>query len=104
MKVVPAVKELDILDGLSFEPLSKANWSSFVALFGKNGACGNCWCMYFRLNYREFVEGKQDDGNKEKMKDLVWDNQPTGILTFYDGQPIGWCSFAPREQYQKLKK
>lgn len=104
MKVIPAVKELDILDGLTFEPLSKANWSGFLELFGKNGACGNCWCMYFRLNYNEFVEGKQHDGNKEKMKDLVWENQPTGILTFYDGQPIGWCSFAPREQYQKLKK
>lgn len=38
----------DFLDQLTFEPLTKTNWSKFVQLFGKKGACGNCWCMYYR--------------------------------------------------------
>lgn len=104
MKQSPRVRESDILTELTVEPLSKRNWNQFVQLFGEKGACGNCWCMYFRLKKDEFVAGKQNDGNKESMRELVWKSMPTGILGFYDGQPIAWCAFAPREDYLKLAK
>jgi len=94
---------LDFLSQITFEPLSKSNWSKFVQLFGDKGACGNCWCMYYRLKRADFNEGKVDDGNKEAMKKLVLDNKPTGILGFYEGQPIAWCAFAPRENFMKLE-
>lgn len=100
---MPALLEDDIISGLTFEPLSKKNWQLFVQLFGERGACGNCWCMYFRLKKDDFVEGKQNDGNKSRMKELVWENKPTGILGIYDGQAIGWCAFAPREDHLKLE-
>jgi len=58
--------------------------------------------MSFRLRKQDFEEGKVDDGNKNSMKKLVWANKPTGILGFYDGQPIAWCAFAPREDFLKL--
>jgi GNAT superfamily N-acetyltransferase len=104
MKRTPKVKEDNLLDGLSFEPLAKKNWGKFEELFGAKGACGNCWCMYFRLPKSEFVAGKQNDGNKESMKQLVIDNVPTGILGLYEDKAIGWCAFAPREDYLKLAK
>ena len=104
MKKLPSIKEDDIINCLTFEPLSKKNWLLFVQLFGERGACGNCWCMYFRLKKDEFVEGKQNDGNKLRMKELVWENKPTGVLAIYDGQAIGWCAFAPREDHLKLEK
>ena len=94
----------DFLSQLTFEPLNQTNWMKFVQLFGTKGACGNCWCMYYRLKKVDFVEGKTDDGNKEAMKKLVMENKPTGILGFYDGQPIAWCAFAPREHFLKLEK
>jgi GNAT superfamily N-acetyltransferase len=94
----------DFLDQLTFEPLTKTNWSKFVQLFGKKGACGNCWCMYYRLNKTDFIEGKIDEGNKDAMQSLVLENKPTGVLGFYEGQPIAWCAFAPREDFIKLKK
>ncbi|MDP4292495.1 MAG: GNAT family N-acetyltransferase [Bacteroidota bacterium] len=97
-------KNSDFLNQLTFEPLTKANWSQFEQLFGVKGACGNCWCMYYRLNKSDFVEGKADDGNKKAMKQIVWDNKPAGILGFYQGQPIAWCAFAPREDFIKLEK
>ena len=94
----------EFLEQLTFEPLTKDNWGKFLQLFGNKGACGNCWCMYYRLKKQDYQEGKQDDGNKNAMKELVWDNRPAGILGFYDGQPIAWCAFAPREDFQKLEK
>jgi GNAT superfamily N-acetyltransferase len=93
----------EFLNQLTFEPLSKDNWGKFVQLFGNKGACGNCWCMSFRLKKHDFDEGKANDGNKTAMKELVWDDKPTGILGFYEGQPIAWCAFAPREDYLKLE-
>lgn len=91
------------LSKLSFEPLTKKNWNKFVALFGNKGACGNCWCMYFRLKKADFEEGKINERTKTAMKDIVWENEPTGLLAIYNEQAIGWCAFAPRENFIKLE-
>lgn len=103
MKNIPEIPDADIANEMTFEPLSKKNWSRFVQLFGEKGACGNCWCMYFRLSKTDFTEGKQNDGNKESMKELVWAGRPTGIIGSYEDQPIAWCAFAPREDHMKLE-
>ncbi|MES2777372.1 MAG: GNAT family N-acetyltransferase [Bacteroidota bacterium] len=94
---------LTFLDQLRFEPLQKENWNQFVQLFGDKGACGNCWCMYFRLSKSDFQAGKADEGNKAAMKEIVWANQPTGILGIYEDQAIAWCAFAPREDFMKIE-
>lgn len=94
---------LTLLSELTIEPLTTSNWFKFVQLFGEKGACGNCWCMYFRLKKADFVEGKVDEGNKTAMKDLVDAGRPTGILAFYEDIPIAWCALAPREDFMKLE-
>ncbi len=93
----------EFLNQLTFEPLSKQNWAKFVQLFGDRGACGNCWCMSFRLKKQDYEEGKINEGNKNAMKELVWANKPTGILGFYEDIPIAWCAFAPREHFLKVE-
>ena len=92
------------LEGLRLEPLTKGNWKELVKMFGGKGGCGHCWCMHFRLNKSDYEEGKVDDGNKNAMKQMVWDNQPTGLIGFYEDIPIAWCAFSPREDFTRLKK
>jgi len=94
----------DFLDQLTFEPLTKKNWDKFEQLFGVKGACGNCWCMYYRLSKSEYQEGKTDDGNKRAMQEIVRANKPAGILGIYEGQAIAWCAFAPREDFIKIER
>jgi len=94
----------EFLQSLRIEPLTKNNWNKFTQLFGEKGACGNCWCMYYRLSKTGFAEGKVDDGNKDAMKALVWSGRPTGMLAFYEDIPVAWCAFAPREDFAKLAK
>ena len=101
-RIVSSIISFDA-KALSIEPLSKKNWNKFVQLFGEKGACGNCWCMYFRLNKSAFNEGKKEDGNKNAMHDIVWKDKPTGLLGIYEGQAIAWCAFAPREDFMKLE-
>jgi GNAT superfamily N-acetyltransferase len=103
MKPQEQTEDWDIGSEMSFAPLSRGNWGKFTELFGERGACGNCWCMYFRLRPQEFVDGKTDGGNKQKMHDLVLAGKPTGLLGFHEGKPIGWCSFAPREDFRKIE-
>lgn len=103
MKRQGVLPDNEIAAELSFAPLSREHWSSFLQLFGERGACANCWCMYFRLKKDEFTEGKTNNGNRDRMKELVWAGEPTGVLAFYQGKAIGWCAFAPREEYLKLE-
>lgn len=96
--------DTEFLATLTFEPLTKSNWGKLVQLFGEKGACGSCWCMYYRRSKSDFAEGKADDGNKNAMKELVMAGQPMGILAFYEDLPIAWCAFAPREDFAKLQR
>jgi GNAT superfamily N-acetyltransferase len=102
--VVSSDSRPDFIAGLTFEPLSKKNWNDFVRLFGERGACGNCWCQTDRIRKAEFNAGKKNGGNKMKMKNLVWNNRPTGILAFYNGVAVAWCALAPREDFIRLER
>lgn len=96
--------DASFLTELKFEPLSKDNWSKLIELFGEKGAGANCWCMHFRLSKSDHEEGKVNDGNKNALKQLVWNNQPTSLLAFYEGIPIAWCAFSPRAAFVRLQK
>lgn len=96
------MKNTEFLDRLTFEALSIENWNKFESLFGTNGACGNCWCMYYRLTNKIWTEGKHSDSNKNAMKSLVENKMPTGLLAILDGQAIAWAAFAPRKEFAKL--
>ena len=86
------------------EPVTKSNWNLLVKLFGEKGACGNCWCMYYRLNNADFKAGKIDEGNKKSMKDIIWSGRPVGLLGLLEGEPVAWCAFAPREHFSRLER
>jgi GNAT superfamily N-acetyltransferase len=94
----------NFLAQIKLEPLSVDNWDKLEDLFGSKGACGNCWCMSFRLNKKEFEAGKVNEGNKISMKSLVWSNKPTGVLALYEDKAIAWLALAPREDFIRLKK
>ncbi len=35
---------------------------------------------------------------------LVRRNTPVGVLAYAEGEPVGWCSIAPRETYAALER
>jgi GNAT superfamily N-acetyltransferase len=88
---------------LKFHPLTPQRWSDFVELFGKRGAYGGCWCMWWRRSRREFEAG-QGTGNKRAMKYLVDKGEVPGILAYAGKKPVGWCAIAPRETFGTLER
>lgn len=86
---------------LKFKTLSPNTWPDFEKLFGERGACGGCWCMYWRLQ-NKIYEIEKGAGNKNLMKELVWNNEQIGIIMYSDEIPVGWCSFGPRKQFIRL--
>lgn len=86
----------------NFKPLSVSDWEAFENLFGERGACGGCWCMYWRLKNKDY-EKQKGLGNKNAIRTAVEKKQPVGILAFENGKSIGWCAAAPREKYARLE-
>jgi len=84
-------------------PLTEDRWDDFAALFGSNGACGGCWCMWWRLQ-RSIYNAQKGNGTKRAMKNLVRKGPPPGLLVYKDGKTIGWCSLAPREDFSALTR
>jgi GNAT superfamily N-acetyltransferase len=91
------------LPQLQFHPVTPDRWQDFEKLFGPNGACAGCWCMWWRLPRAEFTQ-KHYAGNKRAIKKIITTGQEPGILAYADGEPIGWCAVAPREAYPSLDR
>jgi len=86
---------------LIVHPLTPQRWSDFVRLFGPRGACGGCWCMTPRLSRAEY-EVNKGEGNKRRMKRLVEEGPPPGLLAYLGGESVAWCAIAPRERFRRL--
>jgi GNAT superfamily N-acetyltransferase len=88
---------------LNFYPLTLNRWKDLEKLFGERGACGGCWCMWWRLSRSEFEQGKGKK-NKVALKRIVKSGEVPGILAYAEGKPIAWCSIGPREAFPRLEK
>lgn len=91
------------LSDLVFHPCTVARWSDLEELFGERGACGGCWCMFWRLPRKEFDAGK-GAGNKRAFKKIVSADREPGLLAYAGKEPVGWCALAPREDYIALER
>lgn len=88
---------------LEFHPVTAENFPDLEQLFGPRGAMGGCWCMWWRVKRKEF-EAQQGDGNHEAMCSIVESGRIPGILAYSGGEPAGWCSVAPREDFSVLDR
>lgn len=86
---------------LEFHPVITDRWNDFERLFESKGGPHNCWCMVWRTNEnKKTLPGKT--GKKASMQNRVDHSTPIGLLAYSDGEPIAWCSIAPRDTYNTL--
>ena len=90
-------------------PLTTASWPDLEFLFGLPGGSivRGCWCMYYRRSGRLpglTSAAEMKAANKRAMCDLVGAGTVPGLIGYTGGEPAGWISFGPREDYAKLRR
>lgn len=100
-KAVPAAT--DPVTALEFHPVTAERWSDLERLFGERGACGGCWCMWWRLTRAQY-DAQKGQQNKAALKQLIDTGATPGILAYAQGEPVGWCAIEPRERYAALER
>jgi len=88
---------------LTIHPLTPNRWDDFEALFGKSGACAGCWCTWWRMGQSEWLATK-GQGTKRRMRAVVENGAPPGLLAYAGDEAVGWCALAPREDYPRLSR
>ncbi len=85
-----------------FISLTSENWKDIEKLFGPQGACAGCWCMWWKLS-KSLFENQKGEKNKKAFKKIVQSDQVPGIIAYYKNEPVGWCAIEPREKYKRLE-
>ena len=91
---------MSVLD-LAYHPVTPDRWGDFEKLFGPRGACGGCWCMWWRVK-RSVYDAQKGEGNRRIMRAIIESGEVPGLLAYDAGHPVGWCSIAPRETFSVL--
>lgn len=88
---------------LEIEPLRPERWADVEDLFGRSGADGGCWCMFYRLGASGF--GTWDAAANHDALEAIADRDPApGLLAYADGRAVGWCGLGPREEFVRLER
>ena len=91
------------LPAIKVKPLTPERWVDLERLFGKTGACGGCWCMWWRLSHAEF-ERKKGESNKRAFRQIVQSGDVPGLVAYRGQAPVGWCAVQPREVFPRLDR
>jgi GNAT superfamily N-acetyltransferase len=93
---------------LQIEPLTGTRWPDLLALFARPGlsVARTCCCMFYRRSGEHLRPPgmTRAESNKRALKALVDRGVVPGLIGYEDGQPIGWISLGPREDYARLKR
>jgi GNAT superfamily N-acetyltransferase len=88
---------------MEFHPLIPERWNDLEKLFGKHGAAGGCWCMWWRQTRAEFSR-QHGESNRTAFKAIVESGIVPGLLAYSDREPVGWCAVEPRKSYPALDR
>jgi len=89
---------------ITTKELTPALWLALETLFGSNGACGGCWCQAWRIEKGECWGDIKGPIARERLCEGVLNGSVHGILAFIQEQPVGWCTFGPRDSFPRLNR
>jgi GNAT superfamily N-acetyltransferase len=89
---------------ITVRPLETDDWSTIAQLFGDKGACGGCWCMWPRVpRGGKLWQESKGKPNRDNFRKLIRAGRVHGVLAFAGDEPVGWCSFGPRQDFPRLE-
>jgi GNAT superfamily N-acetyltransferase len=91
------------MTSLSLHPVTCERLSDLACFSERHGKFRYCSCMRWRMRSADFGSSTKAS-RAAALERLVLDGQQTGVLAYLDGEPVGWCSVAPRESYHGLER
>jgi GNAT superfamily N-acetyltransferase len=91
-----------VTPGLTLRDLEPSDWPAIEKLFGRNGACGGCWCMTWRIRGGKAWKANKGEPNRRSFRSLIEGGRVFGVLAFDGTEPVGWCNVGPRNDYERL--
>ncbi len=86
-----------------FLPVTAGRSADLERFSQRHGTFRYCSCMRWRLTSAEF-RASTKESRAEGLAALVRAGAPVGVLAHDDGEPVGWCSIAPRTGYPALER
>lgn len=84
-------------------PVTPDRFEDFADVINRNRRANHCWCLSHRLRPAEIDE--LGDGDREQaMRRLCEREHPPGVVTYHDGEPVGWCNIGPRSEITRLDR
>jgi len=85
---------------LKCRKLTRRDWPHIERLFGPRGACGGCWCMYWRVRSAGADwKNRSGDTNRRAFRRLIEAGRVHGCLAFAGREPVGWLSMGPKREF-----
>jgi len=82
-------------------PVTPDRFEDFADVINRTRRVNHCWCLSHRLQAAEIEQ--LGDGNRERaMRRLCEREHPPGVVTYRDGEPVGWCNIGPRTEITRL--
>ncbi len=91
----------DAVPGFECHEVDRDRWADFARLFEGRGGPKYCRCLAWRETSIPRTS-LDNDGRRAEMERRVAEGVPVGLLGYLDGEPVAWCSVAPRETYRDL--
>lgn len=88
---------------VEFHPVTPERQPDLARFSAENGKFRYCSCMRWRMTSSQFQRSTKDE-RVVALASLVEQQEPVGVLAYVDGEPVGWCSLAPRPQYAGLER
>jgi GNAT superfamily N-acetyltransferase len=89
--------------GFEFQAVTQERLPDLDRFSQRHGKFRYCSCMRWRLISADYKRSTKES-RVTALDDLVRQGTPVGILAYRDGEPVGWCSVAPRATYAALER
>ncbi|QCU77658.1 GNAT family N-acetyltransferase [Citricoccus sp. SGAir0253] len=83
-------------------PVTPDRFEDFADVINPRRRDTHCWCLSHRLSPRE-IEELGGGSREQAMRALCAREHPPGVVTYRDGEPVGWCSIGPRAEIPRLR-
>jgi GNAT superfamily N-acetyltransferase len=88
---------------IEFRPVTRETLGDVGRFSACHGKFRYCSCMRWRLRSTEYQRSTKDS-RVAALDALVHAGVPVGVLAYIGGEPVGWCSIAPRDTYAALER